>query len=813
MTDDHTSPNPTVNASTPTSRTSHRVSLAIGVLSVAIIAFELVLIHLLSVMQWYHFAYMVISVALLGFGASGTVIALARRWLLERFDTLLPLLMIVTGAAMAGVVPLSQSSVARFDSYLLFVDLSQAGALLLTYLLFFIPFFLGALAIGLVFVRHVAQVGRYYFANLLGSGLGCLAALALLWIVAPERLPALTSLVAIAASLLILPRRHRKPLGMAALMATALSVISLLHPPAPTHSPYKSLSQTLTLPEADVVLTRSSPYGLVQVVSAPALRPAPGLSLHYAHGVPARQVLFNNGHWLGPLPAWVRGDTTHLLDYTTNALPYIMRPRASVLVLNAGAGDDIAQAVTQDVPRIVAIEPHGTLLALLRDTLASVTDSLFFHPAVSAHHFEPRTFLAADTTTYDLITQPAVGAFGGTIGLSALHEHYTLTKEGVRAMWDRLTPHGTVSITVWMDYPFRHTLKVLATLAEVLEEAGIEDPPAHLAAVRSWGALTVTLKRTPLTPDEVQRIRLFCTLHGFDPLLLPGLAHHERDRFNQMQDNHFFAYVDQLLTADREALYASYDFAIEPATDNQPYFAQFLRWRSLPRLREQFGAQATPFLEIGYLIVGVTLLQIIVAALVLILLPLFRLGWYGSGKGWTLVYFGGLGLGYLFVEIVLIQRFTLYLGHPLYATTAVIATLLVCSGVGSYVSERFRPRRTTLLRAAGAVMLFILFYTVALAPLLKASIALPLPIKAVCAFVLIAPAAFVMGMPFPLGLRFLETRRTPQVPWAWGVNGCLSVISTALATLLAVEDGFTMVMLLAAAVYGMVALVCLLIEE
>ena len=784
-----------------------RLHVSLGVLSVAVIAFQLGLIQVLSTVQWYHFAYMVISVALLGFGASGTLLALARPWLLRRFDVLVPSLMMASGAAMAGGVALSQTPVARFDSYLLFVETAQLWALLLTYLLYFIPFFLSALAIGLVFVQRVEQVGSYYFANLVGSGLGGLAALALLGFVTPERLPAVTGLIAVGAGLLVVPRRARRRLLLAAAAATTLALVFLLRPPEPALSPYKSLSRTLTLPDAEVVLERSSPYGLVQVVSAPALRIAPGLSLTYERDIPVQQAMFNNGNWLGPVTAWTRRDSTHLLDYTTTALPYVMRPRAAVLVLNAGTGEHVAHAAARRAERIVAVEPHGTVLAFLQHDLVGPTDSLFHHEAVSAYPLEPRTYLAADTARYDVITLPAVGAFGGTIGLSALQEHYILTREGFRAMWDRLTPHGAVGITVWMDFPFRHTLKVLATLAEVLDEVGVDDPSAHLAAVRSWGAITFVLKKSTLTPEEIDNIRQFCMLHAFDPLVLPGLARDERDRFNQMQDDQFFTYVDQLLSPDREALYAAYDFAIEPATDNRPYFAQFLRWKTLPRLVDQFGNQTMPFLEIGYLIVGVTLLQIVLAALLLIVLPLFRLGWRGPGKTWTLVYFGGLGLGYLFVEIVLIQRFTLYLGHPLYATAAVIATMLVCSGAGSYASERLTVDRATLRRAAGAVALFILLYAGVLTPLLKASIAFSLPLKAVCAFVLIAPPAFVMGMPFPLGLRFLGKKSERQVPWAWGINGCLSVVSTALAALLAVEGGFVTVMLLAAAAYAMVALV------
>lgn len=783
-----------------------RLHLSVGLLSVALIAFQLVLMQVLSVVQWYHFAYMVISVALLGFGASGTLLALARTWMLERFEVLVPLLMIASGAAIAVVVALSQTPVARFDAYLLFVERSQLGALLLTYLLFFVPFFLGALAIGLVFVRHTDEIGSYYFANLIGSGLGGLLAIVLLWKAVPERLPAAVALVAVAAGLLILPRR-RVVVGLAAIAALGLSVAFLLYPPSLERSEYKSLSRTLTLPEAEIVLERSSPYGLVQVVASPALRYAPGLSLAFQGEIPVQQAVFNNGNWFGPVTSWSRQDTTHLLDYATDVLPYAMRPRAAVLVLNAGTGEHAAHAATRGAARIVAVEPHAEVVDLLRGELAEATDSLVYHPAVTVHQREPRTYLAADTARYDLIALPTLGAFGGTIGLSALQEQYTLTKAAFQAMWERLAPDGVVSVTVWMDYPYRYPLKVLATLVEVLDEVGIEDPTAHLAAVRSWGTMTFVLKRSALTPQEIRQVRAVAADLSFDPALLPGLDPGERTRFNQLQDDRFFTYVDRLLSSERDELYEAYDFAIAPATDNRPYFSQFLRWGSLPHLADQFGGQTFPFLEVGYLIVGVTLVQILLAAFLLILLPLFRVGWRGRGKTWTLLYFGGLGLGFLFVEIVLIQRFILYLGHPLYATAAVLTTLLVSSGVGSYVSARLPAQTATLRRVAGTVAVLLLLYTLVLMPLLEATITLPLGLKALGTFLLIAPPAFVMGVPFPLGLRYLSRRSDVQVPWAWGINGCLSVVSTVLATLVAVEGGFVLVMLLAAGAYGGVALI------
>ncbi len=778
-----------------------RLVIAVGLLSAALLAFQLVLMQLLSIVQWHHFAYMVISVALLGFGASGTFLALAREWIMKRAELALPLLMILCGTAMAIVVGVSQSSGVRFDSYLLFVEREQIGRLLLTYLAFFTPFFLGALAVGIVFVRNVDQIGKFYASNLLGSGLGGLSAVVLLWMFAPQELPAVVAFLPVLSGLLIVSAENRRgilPVGAAAL---ALSAYFFYAPSQLQLSDYKSLKRTLNLPHAQIVHEQSSPYGLVQIVSSPALRYAPGLSLAYRGSLANRDVVFNNADWFGPVFAAQRHVTAHVLRYTTFALPYAMQERERVLVLQAKTGMFVAQAFEQHAREIVAVEAHSVAVSALKRELASSTDSLFFHSAISVHTVDPRTFLQSDTVRYDLIVLPTLDAFGGTSGVYALQEQYLLTKEAFREMWNKLTPTGAVCITSWMDYPVRNPLRALATLVETLADEGITQPRQHIAAVRSWGMVTFVMKRSPLSVQEVQNIRNFCSSMMFDPVLLPDINSLERNRFNIMQDTSFFSLVDGILSDRRKTIYSEYDFNLAPSTDDQPYFSQFLKWGSVPRIREFFGEHAFPFLELGSLIIAVTLVQIIIVAVLLILLPLFKKKMMGAGRWNVILLFGGLGLGYMFVEMVLIQRFVLFLGHPIYATAAVIGAMLVCSGLGSWVSSRLSP---SLLTRIGLIVAFsILVYAVSITPILHYSITLPQWLKIVLTFLLIAPPAFVMGMPFPLGLRSLSQQREGVIPWAWGINGCMSVIAAPLAMLLAVEFGFSVVIVCAAACYAL----------
>jgi hypothetical protein len=779
----------------------YKLLFSIAFLSAAIIAFQLALIQILSNVQWYHFAYMVISVALLGFGAAGTVLAIFKKNLINRIDALLPFLMISTGIVMSLVTDVSQMPFICFDSYLLFAEYSHIGKLLLTYLLFFIPFFLGALAIGLVFVKYVDDIGKIYFANLLGSGAGGILALALIWLFFPKQLPAFIAILPVLAGLMILPKYKRFFHIGFAVIAVAVISWKCLYPPQLILSEYKDLSKTLILPEAKITLEKSSPYGVIQTVSSPVLRYAPGMSLTAQKTAQIKMAAFINGDWFGAVTDWKKTDTSIILDYTTSALPYIMAKRNDVLVLRSGTGIDVAHAVSRGVKNVVAVEPNSIILSTLKHELAAATDSLFSHPNVSLHNLEPRTFLLMDTSHYDLITLPMVGTFGGSSGLYALQEQFLLTKEAFRVMWFKLNERGVISVTLWMDYPVRNPLKILATMVEVLTELGIQNPKEHLAAIRSWGTITFVMTRSSLQQNEITNIRRFCEEMLFDPAILPQLDAEERTRYNQFQDGRFFDYIERIISTDRNDFYADYDFNIKPATDNKPYFSQYIKWSNLNRLAGFFGNRSLPFFEIGYLLVIITFIQISIASFVLILLPLFKIGWKGKNKFGVILYFSGIGFGYMFVEMVFIQRFILYFGNPVYSASAVISSLLIFSGIGSYHSNYFTLKRKRLMMIFMLIVTMLFAYSLIFTPVLQQTVHLNLFFKLIIVFLLTAPLAFCMGIPFPAGLSHVSKMNTEVVPWAWGINGCVSVISTALATVVAVEMGFTWVMLFAALAY------------
>lgn len=780
----------------------HRLMVATALLSVALIAYQVAIIQLLSYVQWYHYANMVISIALLGFGAAGTLLSLKRNWLLKHSNNLVPMLMILCSFTMAAAVDFASSSFARFDSYLLFTDRMQWLKLLINSLFYFIPFMLGALALGIVFIKYVQEIGRYYFSNLVGSGIGAVLAAVLSWYFLPVSLPIVVALLALIAGLIMLQWKKQGYMVALTFIVTVFIFYRLKEPAIIKLSEYKSLSRTMNLPSSRISIQKPGPYGLVEVVSADALRYAPGLSLAFNHDVAVKDAIFNNGDWFGPVDSWNVKDSFHLLDYTTMAAPYLLKERNKVLVLGAGSGLYVSHALSHGALRIDAVEPHRGVHQLLTDELVAHNDSLFYYPEIKRHVTEPRSFLSSTKDKYDLIQLPILGAFGGGSGLYAMREEYTLTKEAFFEMWNLLEEDGVISITAWMDYPFRYSLKITASLAETLQDAGINDHQSHLAAIRSWGTITFILKKTALAASDTAMLRKFCNDYFFDPLWLPGLKTEERTAYNEISDSAFFVYADELIAGQREKFYNEYGFHIRPATDDKPYFSQFLRWKSLPQLSAIFGSQNVSFLELGWLIALINFLMISLLAVLLILLPLVKPGWRGTNKGWTVLYFSGLGAGYMLLEIVLIQKFILFFGNPVYAAAFVICAMLLSSGGGSYYSPSLLPAPAVMRRILFLIFLILLLYTFFLSPLLNMVAGYPDFLKILISLPIVAFPAILMGMPFPLGLRALAGSGEKNIPWAWGINSGVSVISAALAALLAVETGFSTVIFFAAVFYA-----------
>lgn len=777
-----------------------RSGIALGLLSASVIIFQLSLMQVLAFVQWHHFAYMVISVAMLGFGAAGTMIALFRVFLFKHKETLLPLFSVASGLSLELAVRLTNLEFFSYDLYLLFIDRSQVWMLAANMLLYFLPFFFAALVIGLFFTFWITDIGRLYFANLIGSGIGGLLSLVLLNAMFPGDALSFSAFLAMISGLLMI-RNLRPPLALSLILTVATGFLLIwLWPVQLNPSQYKGISKTLNLPQAEIVYQEPGIYGVNQVVTSPHFRYAPGVSLVFRDEIPVKPALFSNGDFIGPLPdKWKTKN--HPGNFSTFALPFRLTAPDTVLVINGGTGSMAAQAMREGALHVDMTEPNRRLIRQMETVLATLSDSIFLCPGIKVHATEARTFMASTTHKYNLIVLPVLQSFGGSSGLYAMQENYTMTIEGFHQIWRLLKPDGFFTVSSWLDYPVRTPLKIASTIVEMLHNQGINDAAMHIALVKSWGNVTFVVGKQPINTDHVGLIRTFCQDMNFDPVLLPDITPEERNHFHYYSDPGLFEMLDEIIAGQSSQLFEDYAFHVSPATDDRPYFNQFVRLRSIPELSALYNQQSLPFLELGYIILFVTLIQVILLALALIIIPLFRLRVPVKNRRPVLVYFASLGLGYMFFEIILIQRFILYFGNPVIAASVVISIMMIASGAGSYVAGNLSNVKIKLKRVLWCIIAIGAVYVFSLTHLLSATVGSGIIVKSIIAFGLIALPAFFMGMPFPTGLKALSRQNEKLVPWAWGINGCLSVIASPLAIMIAVEAGFTMVMLTAVIAY------------
>lgn len=797
---------------------------AITVISAGILAYEILLTRLFSIIQWHHFAYMIISIALLGYGASGSFLSLTRTFWRARLATAFASFAVLF--AVTSMLCFGLAERLPFNALELVWDPRQLVYLLLLYLLLTIPFFCGATCIGLVFACSEMPAGKVYFRDLLGAGLGAVLVVLLLYLLWPEDiLRVVTALGLIAAALALLEKRRWRDRIVAALLASLVIVVWIILPAAwielrPT--PYKPLSQTMTIPGTKVEVEDSSPLGLISAVRSETIpfRYVPGLSLSNTKP-PADQIgLFVDGD--GPTPVTILNgeqEEVSYLDDTVAALPFHLLDRPDVLILGAGGGSDVLMALGQGASRIDAVELDPNIVDLVSEDFSGEAGRIYDRPDVRVHVAEARGFVASSPDRYDLIMLPLLDSFSAaSAGTLSLSEGFVYTREALELYLDHLQPDAFLAITRWLKLPPRDSLKLMATALTALERKGHAHAESHLALIRSWDTTLLLVKNSSLTTAEIVAIEAFAEARSFDLAYVPGMQASVANRFNILPEPYFYQGAAALVGPMRPSFLRDYKFDLTPATDNRPYFFDFFKWRSLQELARLRSVTGGALLDWGYLILVVTLLQAIALSLVLILLPL-RLGMKSSDgtpeRISVAMYFGTIGLAFLFVEIACIQRFMLFLNHPTYAIAVVLSAFLFFAGLGSAASDGFdrwiRKRSVGRLDGLGVAVLAIIvlavMYVLGLPSLVPKLVLLPVPAKIAATLLLIAPLAFFMGMPFPLALGHLKTHAPSLVPWAWGINGCASVISAVLATLLAMSFGFSGVVLLAAALYAVAAAV------
>ena len=791
---------------------------AIALLSAAALGYEVLLMRLFSIVQWHHFASMIISLALLGYGAAGTFVTLARPVLERRYQRTFVSCAGLFGATSIACLLLAQRI--PFNALEILWSPLEPLRLAAVYLLLAIPFFFAATAICLTFGCFGPASHRIYAADIGGAGAGCLAVIAALFVRDPAGALGWAAAAGLAAAGLAARGTGRAAETIAWWIAA--TVVALAWPGNDGGllrlSEYKDLTQALRIPGAKIVAQRSSPLGSITVVDNPSvpLRHAPGMSLGSAAEPPPQLGFFVDGDGPSALNRYDgRTEPLAYLDQLTSALPYHLLDRPRVLVLGAGTGSDVLQGLFHHAASVIAVELNPQIIELVESEFAGFSGRPYSQRNVRLHTEEARHFVQRSPPRYDLIQIALLDAFGGSAaGLYALSETYLYTIEAFQAYLRALAPGGLLAVTRWVDLPPRDALKTFATAAAALQAQGVKEPGRRLALIRGWKTATLLVKNGEFADEDIVALREFCRARSFDVAYYPGMAAHEANRYNRLDQAYFFDGAQALLGPARDDFTARYKFDIAPATDDRPFFFHFFRWNTLPEFWQLKNQGGLPLIEWGYPLLVATLAQALVASLLLILLPVVKLGRASTSAAaatrWRVaVYFGCLGFAFMFVEIAFIQKFVLFLSHPVYAASVVLCAFLVFAGMGSRFSQKTSPGHAGIAGWAPFAAIAVLAAGYAGAfPLLFAWLApAPQAVKFVLSVALVAPLAFVMGMPFPGGLARLAADDAARISWAWAINGCASVVGAVLAALLAIHLGFAAVILIAAALYGLAGIV------
>lgn len=799
------------------------VTLGVAALSAASLLFETSLTRLLAVAQFYHFAFLIVSLALIGYGASGTYLSLARhngaqpRWLAD-----LEQLLIKTGLGFVASCGLAYAAVnlLPFDSYRIAFEPRQFLYFILYYLALATPFFAAGLGVGAALVESSGRSHRIYAANLAGSAAGvALAPLALELSGVPGAVLA-SGLIAMLPAFRSAARNGWRwtRWAVGGLFLTGILVLGYLSvvnaqgraPLALNSSPYKGLPQALHYPGARVIYARWNAISRVEVLTGASTHVFPGLSYQYTGTIPPQSVLFVDGD--APLPITLSSpDDLATAQFLPEALAFSLRPGGRTLVIEPGGGLGVLQALAGGAGEVTALVSNP----LLRKAVAATSASYDPFRLSSVHVVsEPaRTYLAHTTDQYDLIFMPLTDAYRPvTNGAYSLVETYNLTVEAFDAALERLNPHGMLVVTRWFQTPPSEDLRTLATLIEALQKRGVANPQDALVAYRSIQTVTSLVQPDGWAPDELTEVRTFLDRMHYDLVWAPDAREEEINRYNLLPEASLYLALKALSsTHDIGELFTSQPFDVRPVVDDRPFFFHFFTWRQTPQVVALIGHTWQPFGGSGYFILLGLLALVLILSAALIMAPLLVRRPTPAGSdvlhpaGTTrrmrlqiLIYFSLLGLAFLLVEIPLIQRTILLLGNPTYAFTVVLLALLLFSSLGSLLARAPWLRRKAALGLLAILALGMPFFS---AWLVEAILGWPLAARVALLSLGIAPLAALMGLPFPFGLAWLEEHAPRLVPWAWAVNGCASVAASVLAAILALSYGLTAVMLLGGLAY------------
>ena len=811
--------------------TGRQVLIAgVGLASFASLLLELALTRLFSVVLFYHFAFLAISIALLGLGAGGVFAYLRRQWLarwtLRRLGAVLcgiDAVAIVLALEVVLHVPVSLN-----------LAWANFGRLSLMYVAAAVPFFLTGVLFSSVFAREAGRIAELYAADLVGGAISCLAVVPLLnWIGGPNAVVFAALAMAGAAAIWADSGRLRRRA-----VVLSLVLIALL---AANHSGRLMdivYAKGMRRDQPWMLFARWNALSRVEVDQAGA-----GKNIVIDADASTAIMNVNPQRWGDTQPSGYNWKDD--LMSAAPAVANVLRPRGDYAIIGPGGGVDVLRAVANGSPSVTAIEINPLIAnTIMRGRYADYSFHLYESRQVHLHVGDGRSWIRGSRDKFDVLPMTLVDTWASTAaGAFALSENNLYTVEAFREYFDHLRPEGFIAITRWEFRRPREALRVVSQAIDALQAMGIKDVRKHFIVVtdgpldEDGRPVTVLAKKTPFTWNEEREVlrhirdnddlyplytpTLFASLAGDEPSDEPWINDLRRERraageavapFQRLILLHERAALGDVGFSPRREFIHNYPFNIAPVSDNAPFF--FFTFKTGDAVRDVLHASGRGMdwkNNLGVVVLGIVLVISLLAVLAFLIGPLALQGEARPQHLVSLLYFVALGLGYILVEIALIQRFVLFLGHPTYALTVVVFLMLLASGTGSACSRWLLARTAQVRPVLALIALLVVAYIFALPRALETLVGLPFLAKLAISGVLLAPLGFVMGIPFPTGLRQIAAEPLPTaslpgpassaIEWAWAMNAASSVLGSVAAVMVAIQFGLNAALAGGAAAY------------
>jgi spermidine synthase len=777
--------------------------LGLFLATLATLALEILDTRLLSVVTWYHLSFFAVSTALFGISAGSLRVYLGG----ERFaEARAPAALARSALWLALATPLSHA-VALAVAVPPELTATSVAALAALTVAIAVPFYLSGVLVAIALTRVALPSGRVYAVDLAGAATGSVAVLALLsWLDLSSAAIVCGALAALSAASFALYAGSRRGAGGGALLAVALAAAAVWNAGSPERGLRVSFYKTGSVARSEIRDERWTLHGQVSV-----RRPATGKPFYWGAGSGTegyrveRIPLLIDGA-AGTLMTRWGGDPRELawVAHDVTSLAFHLRPGGSAAVIGVGGGRDLLTAIWAGSREVVGIEVNRAFIDLLRGSLRDFA-GLAGRPGVRLVHDEARAWLTRSAERFDVIQMSLIDTWAATgAGAFTLTENGLYTIEAWQVLLSDLTPQGLLAVSRWYQPDsVSETSRLLALAVAALQARGVEEPARQLALVASGRVATLLASPAPLSAADVARLREVSERFGFRVLLAPGAP---------PADPLMRAIVASRSPEELARAVAGQRYDYSPPTDRRPYFFNLLRPSAFLegfRLPEGLGSVTAGNLQATSTLMVLWLLSAAGVALV-IFAPLLRAGLPAldrAGFAHAALYFALIGAGFMWVQIPLVQRFSVYLGHPTYAVAVVLFSMILAAGAGSLASDRLQieRRRGWLAGVPLAIAALLGAATLALQPVIDATLHLELAARCAIAVAMTAAPAFWMGTCLPFGLRLVRRLSEPALPWMWGINGACGVLAAVSAVAISMSWSIDANLALAGVCYALLA--------